>query len=330
MLRVATVDVGSNSVKLRAVELRTDESRADGGDAGDTGAERELGDWLAVTRLGEGSRETGRLRDDAIDRTVTALARLVARVREQGVTELAAVGTMALRAAANADDFVRRVEEACGLRVEILPASEEARLAYLGAVTGQGMPGGRVGVCDVGGGSTELVQGRSPGGGTEPLRDLSLPLGSRTLTEEFLRSDPVTAEELDSLRSALAERIRVPDWEAEELVGVGGAVTTLAAVHSGCTTYNPERIRGVVLTRAEIERQVELYRGLTVAERMGIRGLLPVRADVILAGAAIVLALLEKLGHEALVVSERGLRHGLLVDRFARRAAAGGRIEQGG
>lgn len=326
MLRVATVDVGSNSVKLRAVELREGGEGGEGAGERAGAAERELGDWLAVTRLGEGSRETGRLRDDAIDRTVTALTRLVARVREQGVTELAAVGTMALRTAANAEELVRRAEEACGLRVEILPAHEEARLAYLGAATGQGMPSGRVGVCDVGGGSTELVQGR----GEELVRGTSLPLGSRTLTEEFLRSDPVTADELDGLQRALVERIRVPDWEAEELVGVGGAVTTLAAVQSGCTTYNPERIRGVTLTRAEVERQVELYRGLTVAERMGVRGLLPVRADVILAGAAIVLALMEKLGHGALVVSERGLRHGLLVDRFTRRAAAGGRTEQGG
>jgi exopolyphosphatase/guanosine-5'-triphosphate,3'-diphosphate pyrophosphatase len=102
------------------------------------------------------------------------------------------------------------------------------------------------------------------------------------------------------------------------LVGMGGAITNLTAVRHGLAAYDPDVVQGSVLDRAEIDRQIERYRQLDATARAGIPGLQPKRADVILAGACIVRTVMDKLGHDALTVSDRGLRHGLLLERFGR------------
>lgn len=299
----AVIDVGTNSVKLHVAEV-------------EPGRSRVVADVVDVTRLGEGLHHSGLLSEEAMARNVIALEELVARAKSLDAEEIVGVGTMALRTARNRDEFRRRVEEACGLEIEVIEGEEEARLSYLAGQSGLDVAAtDRICIFDTGGGSTEFIYGRGPDIETR----FSLDVGCRAPTERFLRSDPVTRSELTQLLDHLEDALGDPDPRVNAVIGIGGTVTTLEAVHQGLTTYDPQRIHGSTLSRQEVERQIELYRARTVRERARIQGLAPKRADVILAGAAIVETVMEKLGVSAILVSDRGLRHGVMVDRFGAR-----------
>jgi exopolyphosphatase/guanosine-5'-triphosphate,3'-diphosphate pyrophosphatase len=198
--------------------------------------------------------------------------------------------------------------------VEVVPGEEEARLSYLAVLSGLGAGEGRVVVFDTGGGSTEFIFGH----GEEILERFSLDVGSRQPTEEFCKSDPVTESELAAMVASLEAGFERLAPGVDTLVGMGGTVTSLGAVHHQMTVYDPDVIQGSVLTLVEVERQVKMYRSQTVEQRRETVGLMPKRADVILAGAAIVMTVMRKLGASELTISDRGLRHGLFYDRFVR------------
>jgi exopolyphosphatase/guanosine-5'-triphosphate,3'-diphosphate pyrophosphatase len=297
----AVIDIGTNSLKMHVAAVSD-------------GNTTVLGDFTEVTRLGEGLHETGELGAEAIARNVDAIAALPARASELGVATTVAVGTMALRSAANTEVFTDAVRERCGLEVEVVPGEEEARLSYLAVVSGLGAGKGRVVVFDTGGGSTEFIFGK----GEKILERFSLDVGSRRPTEEFCKSDPVTPGELASMVAHLEREFDRLEGRAHALVGMGGTVTSLGAVHHKMKVYDPDVIQGSTLALAEVERQLEMFRARTVDERRETVGLMPKRADVILAGAAIVMTVMRKLGANELTISVRGLRHGLFYDRFVR------------
>lgn len=301
MNRYAAIDVGSNSIKMCISEIRE-------------GREEILVDRIVVTGMGEGLHETGRIGAEAMERNVAALARFTRKGRELGVERFAVVGTMALRTAANAGEFVRRAAEEAGVHVEVISGEEEARLSYLAFLSGFGPTAGRVCVFDTGGGSTEFIIGS----GDRMERRLSLNVGSRLPSERFLRSDPVTGAELKNLSRYLDDEFRGLPVGIDLLVGMGGTVTSLGSVSRGMREYAPGVIRGTILTLGEVERQIETYLAKTIDERKKIPGLMPERADVILAGASVVRAVMIRFGLSQLTVSDRGLRHGLMVDRHIR------------
>ena len=138
------------------------------------------------------------------------------------------------------------------------------------------------------------------------------------LTEQYGLGGAISRAELESALDSIEREFSRLDGMAppDALVGMGGAVTNMTAVMHGLTTYDPEIVQGSVLPRQEVDRQLELYRSRDVEARRQIPGLQPKRADVILAGACVVRTVMAKLGCDALTVSDRGLRHGLLVDRF--------------
>jgi exopolyphosphatase / guanosine-5'-triphosphate,3'-diphosphate pyrophosphatase len=201
------------------------------------------------------------------------------------------------------------------VRVEVLPGQEEARLAYVAATTGLASGSGRRAVFDTGGGSSQFTFGA---GGTVD-EQFSVNVGAVRFTERYGLADAVPEGALHIAHGAIASDLarlqRRPGPSA--VVGMGGAVTNLAAVKHGLAEYDPDVVQGTVLDRREIDRQIELYRTRSADERRAIVGLQPNRADVILAGACIVRAVLSLLGAESLTVSDRGLRHGLLAERFA-------------
>jgi exopolyphosphatase/guanosine-5'-triphosphate,3'-diphosphate pyrophosphatase len=296
----AVIDVGTNSIKMHVAEVT--ETRV-----------RVLADMIDVTRLGQGLHETGTLSEEAMGRNIGALSRLVARAKGLGARDVVGVGTMALRTAANADVFRRNVFAACGLDIEVISGEEEARISYLAGQSGLAVAeNGRICIFDTGGGSTEFIYGR---GATIENR-FSLNVGCRAPTEQFLRSDPVTEDELRQLLEHVSESLGTLDSEVDAVIGIGGTVTTMEAVHQGMDTYEPDRIHGSSLDLDEVNRQVDLYQGRTLEERTHITGLVPKRADVILTGAAIVKTVMEKLEVASITVSDRGLRHGIMVDRF--------------
>jgi exopolyphosphatase/guanosine-5'-triphosphate,3'-diphosphate pyrophosphatase len=300
--RYAAIDVGTNSVKLHLAER--DEA----------GRWTPVLDRVEVTRLGEGLRERGELGRSAQARTIDVIRALADAAWGAGAVQTLMVGTAGLRFARNGQAFVDAVREACGLSIEVISGEEEARLAYLAAAQSLGIPAGSLVVFDSGGGSTQLSIGRD--GRVEDR--FSLPLGAVRLTEQFGLAAAVSAETITAALDAIAGELGRLDalGRPETLVGMGGAVTNLAAVSLGMTEYEPDRIQGFELTRAEVEGQIARYAALDSTGRCDIPGLQPGRAEVILAGALIVLSLLRKLDRDQLRVSDRGLRHGVLMDRF--------------
>ena len=300
--RYAVIDVGTNSVKFHIGERSAD------------GEWKTTVDRAEVTRLGEGLDDTGKLAEEAMERTTDAIAAMADEAREDGVQALAAVGTAGLRIATNSADFVAAVRERTGVEIEVIPAKEEARLAYVAAKASLGFDSGSLAVFDSGGGSTQFTFGQ----GDRVDEQFSVNLGAVRLTEHYGLDRAIDEETRTSALDGIGKELSVLDDRPtpDALVGMGGAVTNLAAVKLRLEKYDPDAVQGTALDRDEVDRQIELYRTRDAEERRSIVGLQPKRAEVILAGACIVRTVLDKLGRDSLTVSDRGLRHGVLVERF--------------
>jgi exopolyphosphatase/guanosine-5'-triphosphate,3'-diphosphate pyrophosphatase len=284
------------------------------------GEHRPSGEWRTVvdradvTRLGEDLSSSGALGTEAMTRTADAITRMVEEARREGAVAIAAVGTAGLRSASNSAALSDAVRGRCGVGIEVISGEDEARLAYRAAVAELDIRGGTLVVFDTGGGSSQFTFG------TKEKVDarFSVDVGAVRFTERFGLDGPVPEDVLQEALDAIAadllklEGRPIPD----AIVGMGGGVTNMAAISLRLTTYDPNLVHGTVLDRAEIDRQIALYRTMTADERRSIDGLQPNRAEVILAGACIVRTILSLLGREAFTVSDRGLRHGLLIERF--------------
>jgi exopolyphosphatase / guanosine-5'-triphosphate,3'-diphosphate pyrophosphatase len=303
MPRYAVIDVGTNSVKFNISERLDD------------GTWKTIVDRAEITRLGEGLEKTGEISSDAMERTVAAIAAMAAEAKANGVAAIAAVGTMGMRTARNSQQFIDAVEQRCGVRIEVIPGQEEGRLAYLAVKSGLGLAEGSLVIFDTGGGSTQFTFGH----GVQVDEQFSLNVGAVRFTERYGLGGAVSPEQLQAALAAIAsEFTRIDNRPSPDaLVGMGGAITNIAAVKHGLAKYDPNIIQGSVLERSEIERQIEMYRSRSLEERRQIVGLQPKRADVILAGACIVKTVMDKVRKDRLSVSDRGLRHGLLIDRFS-------------
>ena len=295
----AVFDVGSNSVKMLVA--------MSGG-----GAMGVLADEVRICGLGKGLRENGALAEDSMARSLDALEELSDMARGLGAVEFRGVGTQALRQASNGEAFLDRLRSRCGWELEIISGEEEARLSFRAAGASLGELRGDLVTFDVGGGSTEFNFGRR--GSVEGR--VSLPLGCIPLTEDFLAVDPPPREAVDSLLEYLQGELSGIEGKDGVLVGIGGTVTTLGGVFLELERYEGDRVRGLRLSSAEVERQIELFRSLPLEERRNLMGLHPDRAPVILAGACVVRAVMQALGRDELILSDLALRHGLFLDLY--------------
>ena len=302
--RYAVIDVGTNSIKFHIAER----------DA--TGRWHTIVDRAEMTRLGEKLQERGTISNEPLERTLAAIAGMVEEARRHGVRATAAAGTAGLRIAQNRDDVVAVIQSRTGVAVEVIEGEEEGRLAYLAVRAELGVGEGSLAVFDTGGGSTQFTFGQ----GERVDEHFSVNVGAVRYTERFGLDGAVTPEVLGDAMAAISADLSRIDGRPppDVLVAMGGAVTNLTAVKLGLATYDPDAVQGAVLDRAEVERQIERYRSLDADARRETVGLQPKRAEVILAGACIVRTVMEKLGQQSLKVSDRGLRHGLLIDRFGR------------
>jgi exopolyphosphatase / guanosine-5'-triphosphate,3'-diphosphate pyrophosphatase len=300
--RCAVIDIGTNSVKFHI------------GERDGSGRWHTILDRAEITRLGEGLHERGEIGREALERTVTAIQAMLDEAERDGVRAIAAVGTAGLRMARNADDVLDLIRERTGIGVEVISGEVEARLAYLAARAGLDLGEGSLAVFDTGGGSTQFTFGQ----GSRVDERFSVEVGAVRYTERFGLAKAVTPEVLSEALAAITGDLSRLDGRPppDALVGMGGAITNIAAVHHRLATYDPDVVQGTVLDRAEIARQIELYRSRDADARRAIAGLQPKRSDVILAGACIVATVMDKLDQRTLTVSDRGLRHGLLVERF--------------
>ena len=292
---VAAIDCGTNSTRL----LVTDGSRA---------VER----LMRITRLGEGVDGTGRLSPDAIARTVSVLREFRSAMDRDGVSAVRMSATSAVRDASNREQFMAAAEDVVGIRPEVLSGMEEGRLAFAGATSELDPSNGPFLVVDIGGGSTELVVGRD-----EPVGVESMDVGCVRITEKFLHHDPPRPEELSDalmeVRDQLEDAVRaVPELnDAQQMIGLAGTVTTVAAVELGLTEYDRDRIHHFWLTRAAAE---DVFRTLATesrAARLGNPGLEEARADVIVGGCVVLVAVLRYFDLSGCLVSESDILDGL-------------------
>jgi len=304
MPRYAVIDIGTNSVKFNISERRDD------------GTWLTIVDRAEITRLGEGLEKTGEISSDAMERTVSAICAMVEEARKTDVAKIAAVGTMGMRTAHNSQQFIDAVEQRCGVKIEVISGDEEGRLAYIAVKSGLGLAEGSLAIFDTGGGSSQFTFGH----GAVVQERFSVNVGAVRYTEKYGLSGVVSSDQLQGALSAIAADLKRLDGRAspDALVGMGGAITNIAAVKHSLAKYDPNVIQGSVIDRAEVVRQIELYRSKSLDDRRTIIGLQPKRADVILAGVCIVKTVMDKLQKDTLSVSDRGLRHGLLIDRFSK------------
>jgi exopolyphosphatase/guanosine-5'-triphosphate,3'-diphosphate pyrophosphatase len=301
--RVAAVDMGTNSIRLLVAERRE-------------GEPFELARDMVITRLGQGVDREGRLAPDAIARTLTVLIRYVLRARALGANRVRVAATSALRDSGEGDRLDPTVVGLTGSPLEILSGEQEAGLSFLGATTGLDRPAPFL-VFDIGGGSTELVQGTE-----RPEAAVSVDMGSVRLTERVGPADPPTDEDLRAMAEVAADALRdaertVSVGRAGTLVGVAGTTTTVKALALGLPFYDPEAIHRSILSRADAERVTGDLARMTVAERAALPVMAPGREDVIVAGALILLEILARWGFEECVVSERDILDGLVIEMLA-------------
>jgi len=300
-MRVATIDIGTNTVLLLVAERGAD------------GVLRAVEERATITRLGEGVDRTKRLAPAAIERTRACLEEYAGVVRGAGASRVAVVGTSAMRDAGGGEEVRACVRDALTVEARVVSGEEEARLTFRGALSGLPMDApGRVAVFDIGGGSTEVVIGR-PGSPPSLAFAESFDVGSVRLTERHVTHDPPTPQERDVITRAAREAFaRVPAVPGVGVpIGIAGTVTTLAAVSLALVPYDGARIHGHVMSRSELVTALERLGRLDVASRRNVAGIEPKRADVIVAGGLIALALVDHWGANAVRVSDRGVRWGL-------------------
>jgi exopolyphosphatase / guanosine-5'-triphosphate,3'-diphosphate pyrophosphatase len=291
--RVGAVDLGTNSTRLLVADV-------------DEGRIGEVERLLEITRLGDRVDAERRLTDEGMARVHTVLDRYAARARALEAERVLAIATSAVRDAGNGPEFLAAVTARHGFETRLLTGGDEAELTYRG-VTSRRPSGEGTLICDIGGGSTELVLG-----GPSGVRDrVSLDIGCVRMSERHLHDDPPTAAQIERLRSEAAAALPARLVSAaRELVGVAGTVTTLATIDMGLECEIPEVIDGYVLPADAVEGLLDRLAALPLAQRRVVRGLMPERAPTIVAGAVILSAIVRAARAFALVVSERDILHG--------------------
>ncbi|MDQ6910456.1 MAG: Ppx/GppA family phosphatase [Actinomycetota bacterium] len=295
---LGAIDCGTNSTRLLIADA--------------DGAPRER--LMRITRLGEGVDATGRLAAGAIERTVAVLAEYRRVMDSHGVSRVRMAATSAARDAANRDEFFDAATTVVGTAPELLAGEEEARLSFLGATAELDAADGPFLVVDIGGGSTEFATGSTHAEGVA-----SVDIGCVRLTEKFLHHDPPAPEELSQVVSVARDYLEdvareVPgSLEAKQLVGLAGTVTTVAAIELGVPEYDRERIHHFVLTRTAVEDVFRTLATETRAQRLHNPGLEEARADVIVAGTAILVSVMRYFDKDECLVSEADILEGLVL-----------------
>jgi exopolyphosphatase/guanosine-5'-triphosphate,3'-diphosphate pyrophosphatase len=264
------------------------------------GRVEEVARLSKITRLGEGVDERRKLLPLPVARVRNVLSDYRRELERLGAERVLTIGTSAVRDAENGEAFLGEIEWSYGFATRLVTGDEEARLTLRGVATGRPLDEGTL-VLDVGGGSTEL---------TTTGERTSIDVGSVRLTERHLRSDPPAPGALAAAASEVRDLL--PQLEPTAAVGVAGTITTLAALELG--GYDPDRVHGFHLSRAAVEQQLERLASLPLAERRKLPGLEPERAPVIVGGAVIVSAVLDRYRLQGLEVSERDLLHGAALE----------------
>ena len=305
-MRVAVIDCGTNTIRLLVA------------DPGPGMSLIEVDRRLELVRLGQGVDATRRFHPDALARTFAAVDTYATRIHELGVDQVRFLATSAARDVSNRDEFFDGVRDRLGVDVDVITGDEEARLSFLGALSGGPVAAGPVLVMDVGGGSTELILGDLDGS-VRVAR--SLDMGSVRIRERFLAGDPPTAAEVGAARAfvdQLLDSSGIPLAEAATWIGVAGTTTSLSAISQGLTAYDRTRVHNSVVEVDEITRLSEQLLATPVDEVLATYPMLQrLRAEVICAGALIVEQVAARVG-EPMTVRETDILDGATLELLRR------------
>ena len=306
MMRIAAIDIGTNTILMLVAD-------SDG-----TSIQSIVRDEHVIARLGKGVDEHRVILPETIERVEQYLASYKEIAATVGAAHIAVFGTSALRDAKNRDEVVQHIQQTTGLNVSTLSKEDEAFLTFRGAVSGLSVRNSSVAVVDIGGGSTEIALGRN----NQVLRHVSLDMGSVRLTERFLVQSPPSTQHLQLAEQFVRDLLsQAPTLEQNTtFVGVAGTLTTLAAIDLQLSSYDGTRVNGYRLGKSAVERIFDGLRRMTIGEISNVPQILPGRADILLAGILILKEILAYYKQDSIVVSDRGLRFGILL-REAERLA---------
>ncbi len=299
---LAIGDIGSQTFRLVLVGLYDDRAEV-------------LKSLRKNVRLAEGLSSTGVLSSNAIERGIAALKSFVDTIRQFNVSRVCVVATAALRKAKNAELFISLARD-IGINIDVITGEEEASIS-LHAITSTNLNHkDKFLMLDVGGGSTEIIVANNSIAGQEKVSFCrSLDIGAVSLTDRFISSDPPGIEELNVLSTYVTEALSSLSIESdvEEVIGVGGTATTLAAIYHKMLVYSPQIVRGTYLTQEWLSERISYLSGLSNKDRCLVPGLEPKRADIIIAGTIIIYRMLKTFRKSGFIVSDGGLLLGLTL-----------------
>jgi exopolyphosphatase/guanosine-5'-triphosphate,3'-diphosphate pyrophosphatase len=315
-MRYAVLDLGSNSIKCVMAETSARGVRI-------------LHEESIGTRLAEHLIDTCELRPEAMVRTLAALRTIRAKAEKLGIEKFRAVATSAVRDSRNRREFLRAAKDVLGFPVRLISGTEEAETIFAGVTADPHWRSRDIFILDIGGGSAEWVQGRH--GKME--KRISLPLGAVRLRERFLHEYPVAPDTaallVETIRGQIAHPLAHYALDPRKLVGTGGTITCLVAIHKKLADFDPKKIDHSSLTIEQVRALLGSFTGRTLDQLRAVPGLPHKRADLIIPGTAVVLATMELLGARRLHVSVRGLRYGVLTAMIGEEESRAGMLVVG-
>lgn len=300
-MRLASIDIGTNTILMLIADIQRD------------GSLNVVRDEHFIGRLGKGVDEHGIILKETFHRVLDILSQLKNIADYHGIKRISVCGTSALRDAKNRQEFIDFMKEKLSLEIHVLSGKEEAELTYLGAVS-EYLPGtdsGNYAVLDIGGGSTEIVIGS----GVRVTSSNSIDIGSVRLTERILKNNPPNDIALENAAQIVRYQLQniLPLSQITNIIGVAGTLTTLAALDLQIPKFDRNLINRHVLTIEAINKIFQELRPLTLEQLRSYPQIHPSRADILLAGIIILREILMKVKLSKIMVSDRGLRYGILI-----------------
>jgi len=302
MHKYAAIDIGTNSMRLLLADIE------------DKKIIKRM-KYINPTRIGSSVDKDKLISEEGIIRNIEALNDFAKAAKEYGADKIWAIATSAVRDAANGKEFIKRAYEKTGINIDIISGEEEAALGYKGVTICRGPHLGSetMLVIDIGGGSTELILGQ----GSNLKNTISLNVGAVRMTERFITTDPISKEEHEQMETDIYIMVKESVQQIKKdnpntIIGIGGTITTLAALKQQLDPYNPDKVHNYKLTLADITVLKQKLLTLTVEEIRNLKGIHPKRADIILAGITILHTIMNNLDIHEIIVSEYDNLEGLL------------------
>jgi exopolyphosphatase/guanosine-5'-triphosphate,3'-diphosphate pyrophosphatase len=311
----AAIDIGTNTFRLLIAEVRPRQGK-------ENFAFREIHSERIITRLGEGLSEDGLLQEDAHERGIDALRLFSRLITEYKAERTLAIATSALRNARNSSEFIKSAKDSAGIEIEIISGEKEASLTAAGMLMDIETPSSSL-MLDIGGGSTEMIFT----GVNIPLKSLSLDLGVVYLAEKHMKSDPPLSTDLEQLGKDISDKLESVQRLFEDLItpdtilmGTAGTITALAAALQQLKKYDHDRVHHFRMNVTDIKNIYSEMTQMSTAERSNFLPFEPSRLDIIVPGTLILLRLMSIFRFNEIVVSNYGLREGILAELYTTKA----------